>query len=132
MAAPPRQIEEWHRKTCAALADALAGKQPDQLPPVDLSSGSAFQQSVWAALREIPCGQTRSYGEVARLIGRPHAVRAVGGACGANPIPVLVPCHRVLAARNRLSGFSAGLKWKRLLLAREAAGFELFPRLFNA
>ena len=67
-------------------------------------------------------GQTFSYGEVAKAIGRPKAVRAVGGACGANPIPVLIPCHRVLAAGGKIGGFSGGLDWKRTLLARENIG----------
>jgi O-6-methylguanine DNA methyltransferase len=89
------------------------------LPPLDVSVGTAFQQRVWSALRKIGCGQTQSYGEIAQAIGKPKAVRAVGGACGANPIPVLVPCHRVLAANRKLGGFSGGLNWKRTLLARE-------------
>jgi len=70
-------------------------------------------------LRKIARGRTKSYGEIARAVGNPKAVRAVGGACGANPIPVLVPCHRVLAANNKLGGFSGGLNWKRELLAGE-------------
>ena len=65
-----------------------------------------------------------SYGEIARAIGKPKAVRAVGGACGANPVPIFVPCHRVLAANNKLGGFSGGLSWKRTLLAREGASFR--------
>jgi len=73
---------------------------------------------------DIPPGQTRSYGEIARAIGNPKAVRAVGGACGANPIPVLVPCHRVLAAHRKIGGFSSGLDWKRQLLAIEGAKFD--------
>jgi O-6-methylguanine DNA methyltransferase len=113
------QILRWHRSTVAALKRALAGRAPGVLPPVDISAGTAFQQRVWRALRKIGCGQTRSYREVAQLIGKPKAVRAVGGACGANPIPVLVPCHRVLAANRKLGGFSGGLNWKRALLARE-------------
>ena len=68
-------------------------------------------------------GETRSYGEIAEAIGKPKAVRAVGGACGANPIPVLVPCHRILAANQKIGGFSGGLKWKMKLLAREGVGF---------
>ena len=64
-------------------------------------------------------GKTKSYGEIAQAIGKPKAVRAVGSACGANPIPVLVPCHRVLAANHKLGGFSGGLTRKRSLLARE-------------
>ena len=117
--AVPQQVEAWHRTTSQALARALAGKPVEELPPLDLSSGTDFQQRVWNVLRKISCGETRSYTEVAREIGRPEAVRAVGGACGANPIPVLVPCHRVLAANKKLGGFGGGLDWKRTLLARE-------------
>jgi O-6-methylguanine DNA methyltransferase len=86
---------------------------------LDLSSGTKFQQHVWNALRRIATGRTKSYAQVAALIDRPKAVRAVGGACGANPVPVLIPCHRVLAANQGLGGFSGGLDWKRKLLARE-------------
>ena len=118
-AAAPAQIREWHRIVAAALHRALAGREPGALPPLDLSGGTAFQRSVWQAMRQIACGQTRSYGEVALMIGKPKALRAVGGACGANPIPVLVPCHRVLAANKRIGGFSGGLNWKRTLLGRE-------------
>lgn len=115
----PRPVRRWHAATAKALVRALAGLPPRTLPPLDLSSGTGFQQAVWAALGRIPCGQTRSYAQVAQAIARPQAARAVGGACGANPIPVLVPCHRVLAANQRLGGFSAGRHWKRALLARE-------------
>jgi O-6-methylguanine DNA methyltransferase len=112
-------LRRWHAVTTKALKAALAGRVAKLLPPLDLSSGTALQQGVWKALLKIGAGKTRSYSEIARLIGRPKAVRAVGGACGANPIPVLVPCHRVLTVNGGLGGFSAGLKWKRLLLARE-------------
>jgi O-6-methylguanine DNA methyltransferase len=119
--------KDWERDTAAALECVLRGEQPQRLPPLDLSKGTPFQQKVWRALLEIPAGETRSYGEIAAAVGEPGAARAVGAACGANPIPVLVPCHRVLAAHKKLGGFSAGLKWKRLLLEREAraAGIEL-------
>ena len=115
----PAKIRGWHKVTGAALKAALAGRTPKKLPPLDLSAGTAFQQRVWTVLRRIRCGRTLSYGEVARAVGKPGAARAVGGACGANPIPVLVPCHRVLAANHKLGGFSGGLRWKRLLLGRE-------------
>ncbi|WP_304438695.1 methylated-DNA--[protein]-cysteine S-methyltransferase [Angustibacter sp. Root456] len=83
--------------------------------------GSAFQQRVWAALREIPWGQTRSYGEIAARLGLgPEASRAVGTANGANPIPVIVPCHRVIGADGTLTGFAGGLPRKRFLLDLEA------------
>jgi O-6-methylguanine DNA methyltransferase len=117
----PPQVLGWHEITTRALHRALAGKGPEELPPLDLSAGTLFQQRVWNALRQIQVGETRSYGEVARVIGNSAAVRAVGGACGANPIAVLIPCHRVLAANLRLGGFSAAMKWKRALLEREGA-----------
>jgi len=120
-----RQISQWHRLTTRALKVALAGGEPLELPPLDVATGTAFQRQVWRALQHIPRGKTSSYGAVARKISRPKAVRAVGGACGANPLPVLIPCHRVLAADGRLGGFSAGLPWKRRLL--EAEGFVLDP-----
>jgi O-6-methylguanine DNA methyltransferase len=118
---PPPQIRRWHALTSEALIRALAGQKSSRLPPLDLSTGTEFQKRVWQALRDIACGRTSSYLQVAQVIGQPGAVRAVGGACGANPIPVLVPCHRVLAANRKLGGFSGGLDWKRRLLAREAA-----------
>jgi O-6-methylguanine DNA methyltransferase len=115
----PQPVRTWHGLTKQALADALAGKAPKELPPLDLSAGTTFQQSVWQAMRAIGLGQTLSYGQIAHAIGKPKAVRAVGGACGANPIPVFVPCHRVLAANRRIGGFSGGLDWKRKLLVCE-------------
>jgi O-6-methylguanine DNA methyltransferase len=115
----PTKILRWHRATAVALKAVLAGRAVKTLPPLDWSGKTEFQKSVWRALRKIRRGQTRSYGEIARAIGKPKAVRAVGGACGANPIPVLVPCHRVLAANGKIGGFSGGLNRKRELLARE-------------
>jgi O-6-methylguanine DNA methyltransferase len=114
----PTIIRNWHRMTETALKNIFAGRKPEKLPPLDLA-GTEFQKSVWNALRKISIGKTKSYGEIARAIGRPRAVRAVGSACGANPVPVLVPCHRVLAANKKLGGFSGGLDWKRKLLVRE-------------
>ncbi len=115
---PDAKIRAWHRTTGSALKKMLAGKKPKQFPPL-APAGTEFQNRVWREMQKIPPGQTRSYGEIARAIGRPKAVRAVGGACGANPIPVLVPCHRVLAANKKIGGFSGGLDWKRKLLALE-------------
>lgn len=115
----PMTIRRWHRATGIALKRALAGRPPRVLPPLDLSAGTAFQQRVWNSLLRIPRGQTRSYGGIARATGNARAARAVGAACGANPIPVLVPCHRVITTDQKLGGFSAGLNWKRLLLWRE-------------
>jgi methylated-DNA-[protein]-cysteine S-methyltransferase len=85
---------------------------------VDLSAGSEFDRSVWRALLRIQAGRVRTYGEVAREVGRPGAARAVGGACGRNPVAIVVPCHRVVAS-NGLGGFGAGLDVKRRLLGLE-------------
>jgi O-6-methylguanine DNA methyltransferase len=119
----PAKIRQWHRMTEAALEKILAGNEPKEFPPLDWNGATEFQKSVWRELRKISTGNTKSYGEIAQAIGRPKAVRAVGGACGANPIPVLVPCHRVLAANQKLGGFSGGLDWKRKLLTREGIKF---------
>lgn len=83
--------------------------------------GTPFQREVWAALRSIPAGETRSYGQLAAAIGRPKAVRAVGLANGANPVGIVVPCHRVVGANGTLTGYAGGLERKRWLLAHEAA-----------
>ncbi|MFH0802380.1 MAG: methylated-DNA--[protein]-cysteine S-methyltransferase [bacterium] len=88
--------------------------------------GTPFQKRVWAALREIPYGKTRSYGEIAGLIRSPGASRAVGTACGRNPLPLVVPCHRVLAAGGAPGGFSCGLPIKKFLLDLEGAEV-IFP-----
>ncbi len=82
-------------------------------------AGTAFQREVWGALVDIPFGTTVSYGEVAAKIGRPKAVRAVGQAVGKNPCMIAVPCHRVIGKDGSLTGFSAGLEWKRYLLGLE-------------
>jgi O-6-methylguanine DNA methyltransferase len=84
--------------------------------PLDLTKGTLFQMKVWQALRDIPYGETLSYSEVSRTIGRPGSARAVGAACGANPVAIIVPCHRVVSANGRLGGYSAGLQIKRTLL----------------
>jgi methylated-DNA-[protein]-cysteine S-methyltransferase len=87
--------------------------------PLDLG-GSVFQAAVWAALLRIPCGQRVTYGALARQIGRPGAVRALGAAVGRNPVSILVPCHRVLGSDGSLTGYAGGLHRKRELLQREA------------
>src|SRR5258706_2738896 len=113
----PPHIHHWHDQTAKALAAALAGEPPANLPPLDLSSGTEFQQQVWRTMLKIGCGRTLSYGQVAAAIGNPKALRAVGGACGANPVPVFVPCHRVLAANDGIGGFFSGLDVESELLA---------------
>ncbi|HMJ96384.1 MAG TPA: methylated-DNA--[protein]-cysteine S-methyltransferase [Thermoleophilaceae bacterium] len=90
-----------------------------ELPLAPLGTG--FQRSVWDALAEIPYGSTTTYSELAARIGRPSACRAVGAANGRNPLPVIVPCHRVIGAAGALTGYGGGLERKRLLLALETA-----------
>ena len=115
--------KRWHNTTTRALGTMLLGQPPRNLPPLDLSGGTDFQHSVWQQLLEIPLGQTRAYGELAKRLCKPGASRAVGSACGANPIPVIVPCHRVLAAHGRIGGFSGGPGWKQRLLNIEGTPF---------
>ncbi|WP_373047153.1 methylated-DNA--[protein]-cysteine S-methyltransferase [Vulgatibacter sp.] len=83
--------------------------------------GTKFQQQVWAALREIPPGQVTTYGDLARRLGRPKASRAVGAACGRNPVSIAIPCHRVVGASSGLTGYAGGIERKRWLLAHERA-----------
>ncbi|MEO0480062.1 MAG: methylated-DNA--[protein]-cysteine S-methyltransferase [Planctomycetota bacterium] len=94
--------------------------------PCEPLIGTEFQRQVWNALRGIPFGETRSYGEIAEQIGRPSAVRAVGAANGRNPIPILVPCHRVVGSNRSLTGFGGGLEAKKALL--ELEGLEVDSR----
>ena len=103
----------------AQLAEYFAGARKVFSLPLR-PAGTAFQLSVWSALREIPFGATLSYGELARRIRHPAAARAVGAANGANPLPIVVPCHRVIGADRSLTGFGGGLETKRFLLAHEA------------
>ncbi len=95
--------------------------------PVDLSKGTPFDLKVWKAISDIPFGQTMSYARIARNAGAPLAARAAGGACGRNPVPLLVPCHRVVASNGTLGGFSGGLHIKRALLDLERNGPGLAP-----
>lgn len=90
------------------------------------TGGTEFQQEVWRALRQIPCGSTISYGELAKRIRRPKAVRAVGLANGSNPIGVVVPCHRVIGANGSLTGYGGGLERKKWLLEHESRASRLF------
>jgi len=103
------------------LAEYLRGKRRVFDLPL-LMSAPTFTARVLAEVESIPFGETRSYGEVAELIGSPRAARAIGQAVGSNPLPIVIPCHRVLAARRKLGGFGGGhdaLDWKRYLLALE-------------
>jgi methylated-DNA-[protein]-cysteine S-methyltransferase len=107
----------------ARVRDALTAYFDGELSAIDglpvATSGTAFQQEVWSALRSIPAGETRSYSALARTIARPLAVRAVGLANGANPIGVVVPCHRVIGKNAALTGYGGGIERKRWLLTHE-------------
>jgi methylated-DNA-[protein]-cysteine S-methyltransferase len=105
-------------ETTAQLSSYFAGRLKAFSMPLDFS-GTDFQRSVWAALLTIPFGETRSYGEIARQIDRPNAVRAVGAANGKNPISIIAPCHRVIGTNGKLTGFAGGLEAKAYLLALE-------------
>jgi methylated-DNA-[protein]-cysteine S-methyltransferase len=107
------------------LAEYFAGERTcfdTPLAPPAIRGGTDFQHAVWNALVGIPFGETRSYGDIARFIGRPSAVRAVGAANALNPISILVPCHRVIGGAGSLTGYAGGLENKRWLLAHEAPG----------
>ena len=110
----PAGVSRWVRQ----VAGHLAGRRQSLEMPLDVQA-TAFQRRVWEALRRIPCGETRSYQEVARSLGKPKAARAVARACAANPLSVLVPCHRVVRADGSLGGYRWGLQRKQALLARE-------------
>ncbi len=109
----------------ASLRDPLKEYFAGDLAALDCvavqTNGTEFQRDVWAALRTIPVGQTRTYGELAKQINRPAAVRAVGMTNGANPIGIVVPCHRVIGANGTLTGYAGGLERKRWLLEHEGA-----------
>lgn len=107
-------------KAASWLLDYFAGSKADYSGKLDLA-GTAFQQAVWREISSIKHGQTLSYGEIAKRIGKPKASRAVGAAVGANPIPLIVPCHRVMGASGKITGYSGGdgIPTKRKLLALE-------------
>lgn len=120
-----RQPEaDWMRRNDAfkPVKQQLAAYFSGELTDFDLKlapQGTEFQLAVWAALEKIPYGETRSYGDVAVQIGRPEASRAVGAANGQNPLPIVVPCHRVIGSNGSLTGFGGGLECKQFLLRHE-------------
>lgn len=107
------------------LAAYFAGQRKSFSVPLDLSTGTAFQQQVWRLLAEIPYGETVSYAALAKKLENPRAVRAVGAANGRNPFSILLPCHRVIASDGRLTGYAGGLKNKAFLLKFEASNQQL-------
>lgn len=129
--APPTQDKGEAPPVLRPVVDALdAYLSGDTDAPLRLPldvEGTAFQRRVWEALRTIPAGETRTYGEVARTVGRPRAARAVGQAVGANPVPIAVPCHRVLPATGGLGGWSGGVDCKEDLLQHEGVPVPAAP-----
>jgi O-6-methylguanine DNA methyltransferase len=118
--------EEWERggsdllEVCAQqLREYFEGRRRRFALTLDLR-GTEFQKAIWGALQRIPFGETRSYGEVAEAAGSPGAVRAAGAACGANPVAIVAPCHRVVTRGGGLGGYAGGLELKRRLLELEA------------
>ena len=108
----------------AQLAEYFAGKRREFA--LDLAPfGTDFQLRVWRVLQAIPYGALRNYGDIARAIGQPGAARAVGGAIGSNPLPIVIPCHRVIASDGTIGGYSGGLAIKHRLLALEGAELDL-------
>lgn len=112
-------------RTEQQLREYFAGTRKAFDLPLDMR-GTPFQKNVWEALLAIPFGQTRSYGELAKQLGSPSASRAVGAANGRNPISIVVPCHRVIGASGKLTGFAGGLETKAHLLSLESADRNLF------
>ena len=104
----------------AELAGYFAGTLLEFTVPVELRGGSSFERAVWAEIAKIPYGEMRTYGSIATALAEPGAARAVGVACHHNPVPVLVPCHRVVGAGGKMIGFGGGLDRKRRLLELEA------------
>jgi len=122
---PSTHVEPSDDPTLAPLAEELehyfAGEPDPFTVHLDLRAGTPFRKRVWRALRRIPFGHTVAYGGLARRVGAPQGARAVGQAVGANPIAIVVPCHRVIRASGELGGFGGGLPIKRWLLSHEAA-----------
>src|ERR1700691_4062279 len=112
----PRELQAY----ASELEEYFAGKRREFTFPLDLR-GTEFQKACWRALLAIPYGETRSYGDIARAVGKPHGFRAVGMANNRNPVAIVVPCHRVIAAEGRLGGYGGGLDVKRKLLELEGA-----------
>lgn len=119
-AAPVEPAGDRNRDTEAELAQYLAGRRRVFDLPLRLL-GTGFEKDVWRAVESIPYGRTATYREIAQLVGRPRATRAVGAANGKNPLPIVIPCHRVVGSNGSLTGYGGGLAVKRRLLALEGA-----------
>jgi len=112
--------DDFMRKVAMELDEYFNGRRKKFTIPMN-PDGTAFQQQVWNELKNIPYGQTRTYGEMAKNLGDSKKVRAVGKANGSNPIPIIIPCHRVIGADNSLVGYAGGISRKRYLLQHEGA-----------
>lgn len=112
--------DELSGRAVAELRAYFAGELTEFTVPVAVRRGSDFERAVWQEMTRIPYGETSTYGEVARVVGDPGAARAVGVACNRNPVPVIVPCHRIVGAGAKLVGFGGGLPRKVKLLELEA------------
>ena len=110
------------------LNEYFAGRRKEFSVPLDFVCGTSFQRQVWRVLLDIPFGETRSYSDLARQIGRPNAARAVGAANRKNPISIIGPCHRVIGASGKLTGYAGGLAAKAKLLRLEARGAEVWGK----
>ena len=119
-AVPVDRSQRWLQQLGKELARFWQDPQQPFDLPLDLQ-GTAFQLAVWQALTHIPAGQTRSYADIAQQVGAPRAVRAVGAANGANPVAIVVPCHRVIGRNGTLTGYAGGLARKAVLLQHESA-----------
>lgn len=131
----PRNVEDGpalprrEQGPFAALFEQLDAYFAGELDSFEVqlaTAGSPFQERIWSALREIPYGQTASYGQLARKLGSEGSARAAGMACGRNPIAIVVPCHRVVGTSGSLTGYAGGIERKRALLAHEQSGSQQF------
>ena len=115
-----REVRDW-------LDAYFRGDRPDPRDLPMAPPGTEFQMAVWAELLTVPYGESRTYGHIARALGRPRGAQAVGQAVGRNPIGIIIPCHRILGARNQLTGFAWGLEKKKWLLCHEGVDFIDHP-----
>lgn len=120
------RLKPWDvlEQACHEVAEYMMNAREKFETPLDLSTGTEFQRTVWRRLQRVAFGKPTTYQELAAAVGRPAAARAIGNAVGSNPLPILIPCHRVLAAGRNLGGFSGGLKVKKQLLAIEGIEYK--------
>jgi methylated-DNA-[protein]-cysteine S-methyltransferase len=115
----------WTEPVQRELESYFAGAPVSFHAPLDLGTGTSFERRVWEVTRRVPYGAVTSYGSIAAHVGSPRAARAVGNALGQNPVPILIPCHRVILGSLAMGGFSGGLTWKRYLLELEQGQLEM-------